>query len=141
MTWAQLIVILLEVIKQRSEAGWPVIKALIELFGKKIEAQVPFLEGSATQLITAAAPDELKEYIIGKLKELQSSAGLIMKGVYSLLIQVVPLVIDQVWDRLFTLGHVQRIAADYTPISLRAAFTPNDEEALFAAADVPYAAF
>lgn len=141
MTYIQIIMLFIEIVKQRSEAGWPLIKALIEKFGKKIEAQVSFLEGSATQLITAAAPDELKEYIIKKLKELQSSAGLIMKGVYSLLIQVVPLVIDQVWDRLFAQGHVPRIAADYTPISLRAAFTPNDEEALFAAADVPYAAF
>lgn len=139
MSWAQLIVILLEVIKQRSEAGWPLINALIEKFKAKIIAQVSLIEGSAMAISVGAAPDELKEFIIGKLKELQSSAGLIMKGVYSLLIQVVPLVIDQVWDRLFAQGIVPKAAADYTPLSVTAAFTPNDEESLFAAADVPYA--
>lgn len=141
MTYVEIIKLFLEIVKQRAEAGWPGIMWLIERFGKKIEAQLSFIEGSATQLITAAAPDELKDYIIGKLKELQVNAGIGVKFLYSLLIQVVPLVIDQVWDRLFAQGHVPRIAADYTPISLRAAFTPNDEEALFAAADVPYAAF
>lgn len=113
MSWAAIIAIVLELVKQRAEAGWPVLKFLIDKFGWKIQEAA---DNDAEKITVGAAPDDVKNMIIAFLEKQKASAGVFMKGVYTLLIRFVPLIADQIVDSLFKAGHVSKPLSDFTPM-------------------------
>ena len=112
MSWAAIIAIVIEVLKQRSAAGWPLLKLLLERWGIKIQQDAD----ADTDVITVgAAPQELKDQIVAWLEEKRAAAGVGMKFIYTILIRAVPLVADQIWDSFFKAGHVAKPLSDFTP--------------------------
>lgn len=105
MSWAIILEILWKIIQQRNGAGWPWLIKFLDRFWKKVETDVAAIRASDAPAILAA-PDELKTMLVELFTELRANAGVFMKAVYSLLIQIVPALLDKVWDKLFEAGHV-----------------------------------
>lgn len=103
MSWAAIIAIVIEVLKQRSAAGWPLLKLLLERWGVKIQEDA---DSDPNPITVGAAPSELKDQIVAWLEEKKAAAGIGMKFVYTILIRAVPLVADQIWDNFFQKGMV-----------------------------------
>ncbi len=126
MSWAAIIAIVMEILKQRAEAGWPLLKMLLEWFGNRIQKDA---ESDKQKITVGAAPDEVKDQIIAWLEKQKEKAGPMMKMVYGMVIRFVPLIADQIWDSFFKAGHVSQPLADFTPTTMAAA--PVDEKAAF----------
>lgn len=129
MSWAAIMAIVVEIIKQRSAAGWPLLKMLLDYFGWKV---LDDAEKDETPITVGAAPDALKDQIIAWLEAKKAAASLKMKFVYAALIRFLPQVIDQIWDSLFAKGHVNSLASDFPPMMTAGVLT---EAELFANLD------
>lgn len=103
MTWAMIISVVIEILKQRAAAGWPLLNLLLERWGIKIQEDA---DNDTTPITVGAAPSELKDQIVAWLEVQKAKAGIGMKFVYTILIRAVPLVIDQIWDNFFAKGIV-----------------------------------
>ena len=112
MSWAAIIGIVIEILKQRAEAGWPLLKLLLERWGIKIQQDA---DNDPAIIVVGAAPQELKDQIVAWLESKRATANVGMKFVYTILIRAVPLVADQIWDSFFKAGHVGRPLSDFTP--------------------------
>jgi len=112
MSWAAIMAIVVEILKQRAAAGWPLLKMLLDYFGWKVLEEA---DADKEKLKVGAAPDALKDQIIEWLEEKKATAGVGMKFVYTLMIRFVPLVADQIWDSLFDAGSVAKPASDFPP--------------------------
>jgi len=118
VSWAAIIAIVIEVLKQRAAAGWPLLKLLLERWGIKIQEDA---DADTAVITVGAAPQELKDQIVAWLEEKKASAGIGMKFVYTILIRAVPLVADQIWDSFFKAGHVSKSLASFGPVPVMAA--------------------
>lgn len=112
MPWSVLLPILLEVLKNRADAGFPWLTRFLERFWPKVVIDVES-QGVAA---VGAAPDEIKTMLVELFTKLRSEAGIVMKAVYTILIQLVPLVADTLWDKLFQAGAVAKPLSDFTAI-------------------------
>ncbi len=121
MSWTMLITILFEVIKQRSDAGWPIISAWLEKFKVKVitDAQKHITVSGLADPV-GDAPDSVKDALIAILKELQANANIFMKGIYALLLAIVPIVSDRIWDSLFAKNLVSSPLSSFTPLAMGA---------------------
>lgn len=127
MSWAMLISILIAVFNQRMTAGWPLLKKLLERLGGQVQADAE----AAGDLVIGAAPDTLKAAIVQFLQKQRESSGVVMKLIYTLLLNVLPNLLDGVWDELFAQGRVPAVFAAYPVIFETGEVL--DEEAAFAA--------
>lgn len=124
MSWAAIIAIVIEVLKQRAEAGWPLLKLLLERFSNRVLEDAD----NDTDVITVgAAPQELKDQIVAWLEKQKAESGVGMKFVYTILIRAVPLVADQIWDSFFKSGHVGKPLSEFTPAIVGASSESEDE--------------
>lgn len=107
MSWTVILGILWQVIQQRSEAGWPWLIKFLERFWSRVESDVAEIRVGVSATV-GAAPDELKTMLIELFTELRDKegTGFFMRAVYSLLVKLVPTLLDKVWDKLFQAGHV-----------------------------------
>jgi hypothetical protein len=111
MSWAAIITIVIEILKQRAAAGWPLLKMLLEYFGGKVQADA---DADLTVMTVGAAPDEVKDLIVSWLETQKAKSGVMMRAVYAAMIRFVPLVADQIWDQLFAKGLVGKAASEFT---------------------------
>lgn len=111
MSWAAIIAIVMEILKQRAEAGWPLLKMILAWFGERIQKDA---DNDPIRVTVGAAPDEVKDQIVAWLEKQKAKAGPAMKVVYGMVIRFVPLIADQIWDSLFKSGNVSRPLADFT---------------------------
>lgn len=112
MSWAAIIALVLQILKERAEAGWPLLKAILALFGDKIQRDA---DADVAPLTVGAAPDEVKDMIVAWLEAQKAKAGPVLRGIYTIVIRFVPLIADQLWDSLFQAGHVSKPLSDFTP--------------------------
>lgn len=127
MTWSAIIAIVIEILKQRSAAGWPLLKLLLERWGIKIQNDA---DADVAPITVGAAPQELKDQIVAWLEAQKAKSGIVMKFVYSAVIAAVPLVIDQIWDKFFQMGHVAAASDTFPQIVHSVA---DGEDVIFAA--------
>lgn len=127
MSWAMLLPILISVFNQRMAAGWPLLKKLLDRLGGQVQADAE----SAGDAVIGAAPEALKESIIQFLQKQRDKSGVVLKIVYSLLLNALPGLLDGIWDELFTLGRVPAVFATFPAISMS---PPASEEAAYAEA-------
>ncbi len=127
VSWSAILAIVIEILKQRAAAGWPLLKMILEYFGGKIQADA---DEDTSPMVVGAAPDEVKNIIVAWLEKQQAAARPIMKGVYAMVIRFVPLIADQIWDSLFTAGHVAVPLSNFTPSVFGTA--PETEEEILA---------
>lgn len=130
MSWAAIIAIAVEVYKQRAAAGFPALKLLLQYFGFDILNDA---KEDKTLITVGSAPDALKDQLLAWLESQKAKAGIGLKFLYSLMIRFLPTVIDQIWDSLFTAGHVAKPLSDFTPMVMSS--VPQSEEELFANLD------
>jgi hypothetical protein len=103
MSTAALIALFLENLKQRADAGFPVLKKFLDKWLNRIQAAIP----QTTDIVTfGAAPPDLLATIVKFLEDRRAESGLVMKVVFQVLIAAVPSVINELWDRLFTMSLV-----------------------------------
>lgn len=113
MSWAAIIAIVMELIKQRAAAGWPLLKLLAEYFGWKVLEDA---EADKAKITVGAAPDAVKDQIVAWLEARKATAGVGLKLFYSLAIRFVPSIADQIWDSIFEAGGVAKPASDFPPM-------------------------
>lgn len=128
MSWAMLIQILIAVFNQRMSAGWPLLKKLLDRLGGQVQADAE----AAGDMVIGAAPDALKDAIVQFLQKQREKSGVVMKVVYSLLLNALPNLLDGVWDELFTQQRVPAVFSAFPAIS--AAGPPTDEATAYATA-------
>lgn len=125
MSWAAIIAIVIEILKQRSAAGWPLLKLLLERWGVRIQHDADI---DPNPITVGAAPAELKDQIVAWLQAQQAKAGIGMKFVYTILIRAVPMVADQIWDSFFQKGMVGSPSSAF-PATMQAG-SETDESAI-----------
>lgn len=125
MSWAAIIAIVVELLKQRAAAGWPLLKMLLDYFGWKVLEDA---DADKSKITVGAAPDEVKNQIIAWLEERLATAGVGMKFVYKMIIRFVPLIADQIWDNLFQRNFVSQPLSHFTPATVGAAAAQTEEE-------------
>lgn len=113
MTWAMLISVLIEILKQRAAAGWPLLNELLKRWGIRIQNDA---DTDVSPITVGAAPQELKDQIVAWLEAKKATAGIGMKFVYTIVIRAVPLVADQIWDKLFSMNQVSQPASAFPPV-------------------------
>ena len=123
MSWAAIIAIVVEILKQRAEAGWPLLKLLLERWGIKIQQDA---DADTSPITMGAAPQELKDQIVAWLEGQKAKAGIGMKFVYSIVIRAVPIVIDQIWDKFFASGQVNEPSSAFPPMTFSSTGDESD---------------
>jgi hypothetical protein len=113
VSWSAIIAIVIEILKQRAAAGWPLLNLLLERWGIKIQEDA---DADTTPITVGAAPSELKDQIVAWLESQKAKAGIGMKFIYTILIRAVPLVIDQIWDNFFAKGLVSASFSSFGPV-------------------------
>jgi len=127
VNWAMLISLALKILKERAEAGFPFLKALLSWLGVDVEKAA---EDDTSPITVGDAPDAVKDQLVKWLEDLQAKTNrrAVRWGI-GLLILYVPGIADDLWDSLFKAGHVGKPLSDFTPTFGSVA---NDEAAILA---------
>lgn len=137
MSMEMILAILIAVFNNRMAAGWPLLGKLLERFkGRLLQDAAAFgdlvVSGAG---VVAAAPSELKALIEQFLTAQRDKASVMMKMVYTLLLQVLPQLLDGIWDKLFESGKVPAVFATFAPAATFTAAAPLPELTEAAAVD------
>jgi hypothetical protein len=110
MIWTFVIQFLMD----RAEKGFPILKNFFER--RKAEATTRIVEmimASPDPVMVAAAPVELKDKIINKLREIQATAPAGIKAMIAIFLRIVPYIADSIWDGLFEQATLGDMAKDF----------------------------
>ena len=114
MNWAMIIGLVLKFLQERYAAGFPLIVALLKLWGIDIQKAA---DDDTSPITVGAAPEELKDVILGWFQKLKDSTGRpMLKLAIGFIVRYIPGIADQVWDSLFQAGHVAKSASEFTQV-------------------------
>ncbi len=130
MNWATLITLLLKVLKERADAGFPFLVMLLKLFGLDIQKSA---DNDTSAITVGAAPDEVKDQLMEWLEALRAGTSRrALRWGIGLLMLYVPKFADEIWDSLFQAGKVSQPLSHFTPATVGA--SGDTDESILAAA-------
>lgn len=109
---------------------WPTIVNYVLFFKDAILAEAAASDRPAT---VGDAPPALRDEVEKFLRDLRAKAsGFVMKGVYTLLLNLVPNLIDKLWDKLFEDAVVTVGSASFRTNAVSAPKMPSESEIMAA---------